>query len=317
VLRDSDDAITPRGCSIVVGIAGAARDDVDVTVTRVVSIGLVLASARPGEACTPGFGWLDTAITPLDGATDVPLNGVVTVVYRGFSEDYLTPGLAILDDQQQPIDATVQGFPTLGPRAVHHIVPMQPLQPNTVYSIADTVETCSPKPCTPVLTVKSTFTTGASLDTMPPATPPVPRIGSEYPQNCDSDSCCGPYSDVIITLVRPDFGDADHYDLYDGDKLLEESAPFTLRCVSLGNDVVVVAPGVYELTYHAVDVAGNVAVSPQPLKLSVDCGLLPPPPGGDLVPHDDQGCNANGAGAGWIPCVAALALRRRRRAAVP
>lgn len=284
-------------------------------------------SAPDARACTPPpTGVEGRTVLPEDGATDVPLNARVYVLYDTQGSD---PGstleLRVQDGATVAVDETTPY--TIG--AARLLAPTAPLAPSTTYEILDTLalpcDSELPRTCIAEPTVIATFTTGAALDT---ARPSVTGVSVTSRGACVADSCPDSESEqldhISIDQVIDDFPTSwvmyEYLDL-DGALVAGPTAWLTTgrgcgdgagyfptyRYLAVPSDVLL----------RAVDLAGNVEASPHPIDGGT-CALLECDTSGDTATAgaDGGGCALH---RGTNPGVLALALgalllaRRRPR----
>jgi MYXO-CTERM domain-containing protein len=200
--------------------------------------------AKSAWACSlPIPAYNGRAVLPPAGATGVPTNSRVLVVYGGTALRVDSPWLRATTG----IDVAAKVTMLTSGHDIYVVQPTEPLQPNTTYQVLSQVATL---PCTggtypypyyplctsandagsatydagddggvgPAATVISTFTTGAGPDTVAPA-----LVGglshTSQKQDCDSGSCCGPYSGYLVTFSWPNANDSNpvYYELAHGD----------------------------------------------------------------------------------------------------
>jgi len=215
----------------------------------VTSIALLGISYQPwANACsgmTPGQ-VMGRQVFPSDGATGVPTNARVVLVYRGTTSVVVdhprlttAGGGAVAIGLSQPTNLTA-GAPQDPP---YVLAPTSPLQPNTQYTVLSDyaqvpcvrspywqpgmgAPSCIPvvdagagdgggSPSSPPSFVIATFTTGAGPDNVQPLLSGDLSYSISSRQSCDSSACCGPYDGFLVSVNWSDATDSSGSVLYE------------------------------------------------------------------------------------------------------
>lgn len=167
-------------------------------VASALAICIAVASTQPApaHACSCLAQVLSQTGDPADGATDVPLNKAPIIV------GMFVPDSVVLEDEAgQSVAFTLNAGPTSGPCGPNNwadLIPKQPLQPNTKYTIR-----VEPLPSIGRQTLPNTvtFTTGADMLDDEQVTTPVGRASTLLHVRDGFD--CGPSNAMTCTDVSP------------------------------------------------------------------------------------------------------------------
>jgi MYXO-CTERM domain-containing protein len=274
----------------------------------VVVVAACLAAPRVGEACSYAEGITLRTVMPDDGATGVPINTRVVVLYeRAFGMLPLTVVLRAPDGAE--VTATAERV-ALDFLEVQVVTPAAPLVADTRYQVIDRLAldtTCYFEECVGEPQVIATFTTGGASDATPPMVAAA-RVTTEY--FLIEETSCGGGASVRhrteLDGVSDDFaGVLYHYYDAAGTRV---AGPLPL--VTVGHDCDAPASDSFDLplatdtyTVRAVDLAGNE--EPTGHRLTGQ-------PCSDFA-DDSGGCSAGPGAAGLLTALAGLGLRRRRR----
>ena len=202
-------------------------------------------------------------VVPADGATEVPINARVVLVYRThrmWNFHFAAP--LVRREGAEPVGGETSQIVTEESTTLI-FVPDAPLAPDTTYEVLDDV--ClycdSGGDAQSALAVVARFTTGPTRDDTPPSPPSAvtAHVGLEV---CPDSSCCGPYSTRRIDIYWAAIpqGALARLDV-DGAATAYMSHPFALgwlRCFGgYSPGAQFVSPGVISLRH--VDVAGNLS----------------------------------------------------------
>jgi hypothetical protein len=283
-------------------------------------------AARPADACSPLPPVGGRAIVPRDGASGVPLNARIVVMYplsnpqlAATPTDGPAPKLTdvlVRPRGGAPIEATVE---LTGARAFDAVVVVRPsanLQPRTAYEVLDRVKApCyASGSCVEAFSVRATFETGDAADTTPPTFAGVTGIASGSLDVCDSSACCGPYRAVPVTLTLDTAQDAGGPLFYE---ISENGAPVLrffgggtlIGAVSCNGRASPFASFVTHtgatLSVHAVDLAGNIDANTATVTVTAACPTSTTDAGVDAATDQRNDAAAAGGSAGHADDAAA------------
>lgn len=292
-------------------------------------------------ACLPLAPCASTARTvPPAGSVDVPLNVELEAIALGAMAG-APPAVVTLRRAD-----TGEDVPLIAARTPGRFRSALPLAPGTLYELSapmyflrtlySPTSTCDATP-----TVVASFTTGTTVDTMPPTNIAASGGGCGV-EECDSSACCGPYrarlygarwsaTDDGTLPIAYAFGSPD------GPRTLATSgSQITYESGSGVSPFWVPIPGASPV--YAIDAAGNVSLDsaaftltcstpppappivpppPEPLVPPGTCdgGACPPPP---AMGSPGDGCSVSPRASSYAPlcallCTALFTVGRRRR----
>lgn len=252
---------------------------------------------------------------PADGATDVPLNGVVWFLYEASAPRTL----ALVDEATgATVDSTTVWIESRGRQGYAVLTPDQALSPDTLYSVSDGDRTTA-------------FTTGTETDITPPD---VPRIADrstiaspeflEVACGIVQSSSCGTAAFVVLDLMSPSEDVLTEVQVIpDSDEGLVMTA-FSMddtvyagegACLSNMSRLTLETGG--EVQIRAVDRAGLTSPWTEPMDFTLDWPQDAVCPGdtGDVPDEARCGCAAGPSGGAWgIGLALVLAGWRREQA---
>jgi hypothetical protein len=267
-----------------------------------------LAAPRVGEACSYAEGITLRTVMPDDGATGVPINTRVVVLYeRAFGMLPLTVVLRAPDGAE--VTATAERV-ALDFLEVQVVTPTTPLAADTRYQVIDRLAldtTCYFEECVGEPQVIATFTTGTASDTTAPtvATASVTTEHIVY-----EETSCGGGASVRHRTALDGVSDDSAGVLYHYYDAAGARVAGPLPLVTVGHDCEEAASDSFDLplvtdtyTVRAVDLAGNEEPTGH---------RLTGRPCSDFADDDSGGCSAGPGAAGLLAALAGLGLRRRR-----
>ncbi len=297
---------------------------------------LLTVDARPARACTPlSLDVWGRTVLPEAGATEVPRNARILVEYDSYGGD---PGATLTLRVQggAAIDVTSTTPRTLG--FARLLAPVEPLAASTTYELLDTLSFDCPDVegfCLGDATVIATFTTGAGLDTQPPA---ITAISVGQASSCVFESCPEGQNEQVefITITAQDDDQPATWIRYEYLSSAGEviAGPTSARTTGRGCGggpgyvpfyIFLGTPPAFQI--RAVDLTGNVEVTAHGVVVVGTCAEIDAACAADADPGNgsDAGAGADGdaggcgcaagrdtGGAGVIALCVLLVLGRRR-----
>jgi len=293
------------------------------------------SGARVGDAdaCGPPWGGVsERVVLPEDGATDVPLNARIYVLYDTAGGD---PGSTLSLRVQGGADVALGATTPLTLGSARLLTPAAPLQPSATYELLDTLTLpCDSEfasDCISAAAVIATFTTGTAADTSAPSLTGVSLQSSGF---CTGESCPDgedvQYDTITIGAVADDLPTnwVQYMYLSTDGQVLAGPTSWLITGRGCGGGAgyfpivkYLALPSTVDI--RGVDLAGNVETTPHVLEGGtcdlIDCGP-DAGPGAGGGPFAGAGCGcASGKLSGGDPvlviaCLGWLGLVRRRRA---
>lgn len=283
---------------------------------------VLMADVRRASACSaPGPSLYSRSVVPGDGATGVPTNARVRVLYLGHWNGVLPPALSLREAAGASVEVSFEWRARSLFDWLVVVTPSLPLQPSTTYEVLDELSLPCEDPsgdCLGEPIVVATFTTGTGADMTPPVFGGGATVESAL-GGCADSACCGPYDSVNFeAMFTVATGEPVGGVLYEVILQGEEQPIARVPGVAFHGmrvcDGLVMFDGVTAVTLHgdapfalrAYDVAGNFADSDW--VTDVNCpAVWPEPDAGpaaavDAGPGQDAGLAAVNDGGGGCGC---------------
>ncbi len=264
-----------------------------------------------------------TDVLPSNGSVDVPTNTELRIGYDGYVE-----GSAVGLDCDLPLDelrlvprdgealmlhAVASADSTAYPRTWFVARPVQPLLPNTTYTLQAKLDGAGSCTCDDdAFYDVTTFTTGAAEISAAPAF--AGEVDLEYTEVQRGESSCGPYHGFSLEITprdAPSTADGTRYQLYVNGKLAAQyldakSLRLGVNCIASAESDMRFTSSARVLEVRAVDLAGRESPAHHGVTVTDQCAGDEDP--GDTRASGDRGCHVGRTATTTDATLVAMAL---------